>query len=452
MGQNSFSGKRVAVFGYGIEGQSAAEFFSDRRAQVTVFDEKKSLNQPGISSGRNPFERFVGGIFKDIGTFDYLVVSPGIRLDRPVFRKAGKNGITFTTATNVFMDLCPCPVIGVTGTKGKGTTSSLIYEMLKADGIDAYLGGNIGTAPLSFLDKLTPLSVVVLELSSFQIMNMDRSPYMAVVLMVTSEHLDYHTDTDEYISAKSNLVRYQKPGDIAVINTDYQNSRKIGAGAKHSVWQVSTKTPVSRGSWVQDALVYVSDGKQVESVVPVSEIYIPGRHNWENVTAASAAAYARGVTIASIRTVVRTFRGLPHRLELVRTHMGISYYDDSFSTTPETAIAAINAFKQPKIVILGGSGKGSDFSELGEVIRTNGSIKAIIGIGAEWPKIKPEIPSDKFKIIEGCGSMKEIVDAVLKIAQPNDVVLLSPACASFDMFSNYKDRGDQFKQIVSGIP
>jgi UDP-N-acetylmuramoylalanine--D-glutamate ligase len=188
-----------------------------------------------------------------------------------------------------------------------------------------------------------------------------------------------------------------------------------------------------------------------ERILPVTKLHLPGKHNWENAGAAIAAAKTVGVKISSIQHVLETFSGLPHRLEKVGDINGITYYNDSFSTTPETAIAAIKAFDKPKVLILGGSSKNSDFTELGKVISESASIRGIIGIGQEWEKIKLIIQSEKFKVIEGCKNMKEIVEAAKNLAQPGDVVLLSPACASFDMFQNYKDRGEQFKKEVLSI-
>lgn len=466
----NFRNKRVAVLGFGVEGQSLVRFLLDKQAKVTVFDEKKT--QAEIVTEFREFTAqdvpYVFGPFGELKKFDMIVVSPGIRFDRREIIEAQKSGVTVTTATNIFMDLCPCQVIGVTGTKGKGTTSSLIAEMLKNDGRDAYLGGNIGTSPLDFLDKLTQASVVVLELSSFQVFNMTKSPHIAVIIMVTSEHLDYHKDTAEYVLAKANLLKYQSKNDEVVINVDYPNSLKIGGSTGKDYWQVSTKSKVKRGVFVKDEEIYWTDGIKTEKIIDCKNIFIPGKHNWENVSAAIAAAKLTGVSNSSIIRTIELFKGLPHRIEFVREITGVKYYDDSFSTVPETAIAAIVAFSQPKVLILGGSSKNSDFTELGKVICQSNSIRAIVGIGVEWDRIKNCVRASERQrkrketgdkrqdyngicIIEECKDIKEIVAAARKVAQPGDVVLLSPACASFDMFKNYKDRGEQFKNEVNKL-
>lgn len=444
--------KEAAVLGFGIEGQSAASFLLHRGYAVTIFDEKK--DEEAVAEAYDPLKKqgvpYIYAPFFDFRRFDLLVVSPGVRIDRPPILEAKRRGREVTTPTNIFMDLVPCPVIGVTGTKGKGTTSALITQMLKAAGRDAYLGGNIGTPPLEFLDKLTPASVVVLEMSSFQLMTIRKSPQIAVILMVTSEHLDYHRDTDEYVDAKGGIVKFQGPDDLTVVNIDYPNSVAVAQLSGSTPVEVSTKTHVEYGCYVEDGDIFWANYGKRERVAEISDIFIPGKHNWENVCAAVAVAKLSNISNKTIRQVLREFKGLPHRIEFVREIKGIRYYDDSFSTTPETAVAAIRAFDAPKVVILGGSSKGSDFTELGKTIAGSESLRAIIGIGIEWPRIKSKIkdPRTHIVMIEGCRTMGEIVEAAKKAAKPGDVVILTPACASFDMFKNYKDRGDQFKQEV----
>ncbi|MEX2012870.1 MAG: UDP-N-acetylmuramoyl-L-alanine--D-glutamate ligase, partial [Candidatus Levyibacteriota bacterium] len=350
-----------------------------------------------------------------------------------------------------------------TGTKGKGTTSSLIYEMLKADGKGVYLGGNIGVAPLSFLEKLKPDSIVVLELSSFQLQDLTKSPHVAVMLMTTQEHLapdrvegsdqNFHTDIEDYISSKRNIFKFQTASDFAILNRDYPASRESDVHTQGKVFYVSFHDEVGEGCVVENGkIVLKKDGKATE-IIDVEEILLPGRHNLENVCAAVMAATLAGVSKKSIVKVLKTFKGLEHRLELVGNVKGVRYYDDSFSTTPETAIAAIEAFSDPEILILGGASKGSKFTELGKVISEAKNIKAIIGIGIEWPKIKSEILNSKSEIaiIEGAKDMETIVKAASKIAEFGDVVLLSPACSSFDMFENYKVRGEKFKREVFSL-
>ena len=394
----------------------------------------------------------LGGVGELIGYYA-VFRSPGFHPKIPQLVKAKENGVEITSATKLFFDLCPCPIVGVTGTKGKGTTSTLIYEMLKKEGFDAFLGGNIGTAPLSFLSSVKPDSKVVLELSSFQLIDLEKSPHVAVILMTTSEHLDYHSDLNEYIEAKRNIFKFQNENDFAVVNRDYPASNESDIHTIGKVYQVSRVQEIMQGCFVKDDSIYLRMDGHEEAILPTKELGLIGRHNWENVCAAVVASLCAGVSMKSVLQVLKSFKGLEHRIEFVRLVGGVKYYDDSFSTTPETAIAAIETFEEPKILILGGSSKNSDFSELGQIISESGTIKAIVGIGLEWERIKAEVGSLKpeVRVIEGLKSMEEIVMKCAEIGEIGDVVLLSPACASFDMFSSYKDRGQQFKEEVSKL-
>lgn len=460
-------GKRVAVIGAGVEGLSSKQWLEKHGATVTLLDKKDGEDY-----------------LKNLYQYDLVVRSPGVRL-QTIEQALGTHKVEITSQTKLFFDLCSAKIIGVTGTKGKGTTSSLIYEMLKSSGLNVYLGGNIGKPPLEFLDTLSAHHVVVLELSSFQLIDLQKSPHIAVMLMTTSEHLDYHKDVYEYIDAKRNMLRYQTASDYAIVNRDYPASNESDIYSQGKVYYISReRDAVEQGCYVKDNAVWVRRDKgdtgdpsassgqaQAEKIVDTSEILLPGKHNLENVCAAVMAAILAGVSKENIASVLKTFKGLEHRLELVGEVNGVRYYDDSFSTTPETAIAAIQAFQQPEILILGGSSKGSDFSELGRVIYKAKNIRAIIGIGAEWERIKERIQlvyssseerSDESRsssrqartiplMIEDAENMKQVVVAASRVAQKGDVVLLSPACASFGMFTNYKERGEQFKKEVESL-
>jgi UDP-N-acetylmuramoylalanine--D-glutamate ligase len=428
----NFKGKKIAVLGIGVEGESTVKFLKKQGAKVIQLDKNKDKSY-----------------LEGLNQYDLVVRTPGIKV-LELAKKVDPQKIT--SQTRLFFDLCPCPIIGVTGTKGKGTTSSLIYEMLKKQGKDACLGGNIGKPPLDFLDKLSPRSIVVLELSSFQLQDLTKSPHIAVMLMITSEHLDYHTDTKEYIDAKRNILRFQNSEDFAIINRDYPATLESDIYSAGKVFYVSRERSGYDGCYIEGGAIWIQKNGKKEKIILTSQVKIPGGHNLENASAACMAADLAGVSRENMASVLKTFKGLEHRLELVRTIEGVSYYDDSFSTTPETAIAAIEAFKQPEILILGGSSKNSDFTELGRVISIHKNIKAIIGIGVEWPKIREKIDKKtKILLIEGAKDMKTIVQAASKIAKKGDVVLLTPACASFDMFKNYKDRGEQFKMEVAKL-
>lgn len=450
--------KNIAIIGLGIEGVSSARYFKGEDCNVSILDrrEKKDLDPVLVKEIEDL------GVELKLGTdylssledFQVVVRSPGVKKNIPELIEAEKKGIFVTSQIKLFFDLCPGLIIGVTGTKGKGTTSTLIYEMLKKSGFDAYLGGNIGNPPFSFLSELNEQSRVVLELSSFQLQDLSKSPHIAVMLMIVPEHMDYHESLEEYVEAKRNILRFQRPTDFAVVNRDYVPSLESDVHTDGKVFYVSRERPsTEQGCFVKDEAIWMRMEGAEWKIIDLADIKLPGKHNVENVSAAAMAATLAGTAKADIYEVLHTFEGLPHRLELVREHEGVKYYDDSFSTTPETAMAAIEAFTSPEVLILGGSSKNSDFTELGRVITESRNIKAIIGIGVEWSRVKEAIDMhakgvEPILMIEGARDMESVVAAASKIAKPGDVVILSPACASFDMFKNYKERGEKYKEEV----
>lgn len=452
-----YKNKKVAVIGLGVEGASSAMFLSQIGAHVTILDQKPEaeLDQALLSNLKKIGIEVITGqnYLNTLLSFDLIVRSPGVLLTTPKLQEAREKGIEITSQTKLFLDLCPSQIIGITGTKGKGTTASLIFDMLKQAGKDVYLGGNIGLPPLTFLEKLTKDSWVVLELSSFQLQDLHKSPHIAVKLMVVPEHLNYHKDMAEYVDAKRNILRFQTSGDFAILNRDYIPVNESDIHTEAKVYYVSRERNTDEGCFLKEHALWVRMNGPEYKVIDIKDILLPGSsiggHNLENVASAIMAATLAGVSRENIESTIRSFKGLQHRLELVRELNGVKYYDDSFSTTPETAIAAIQAFDSPEILILGGAGKNSDFTELGAVIGRAKNIRAIIGVGAEWERIKAVLPKGKLTlVIEGAKDMQTIVAAAAKIAQPGDVVLLSPACTSFDMFKNYKERGEQFGSIV----
>lgn len=447
----NFRGKKVAVLGLGLEGEDACQFLLKQRAEITVFDQKtaselgkayKKLKKPKIKFrlGKNYLKEGLTG-------FDLIFRSPGFYRFLPEIIKAENRGTIVTSASKLFFDLCPAKIIGVTGTKGKGTTATLIQRILKEDGKDTYLAGNIGQPMLSLLPKLKSTSLVVLELSSFQLMDFNKSPHIAVVLFITSEHLDYHKDQDEYIKAKANIVRYQKRSDFVVLNADNLTSSSFASLTPAKIFCFSRKKKVN-GAYVKGGKIYVFD----KIVGNTKNLKIRGEHNWENVCAAVLVASLAGAKLAAIKKAVFSFAGLEHRLELVKKLKGVEYYNDSFSTTPETAIAAIRAFTEPIILIVGGSEKGADYTQLGKEI-SRSSVKTLILIGQMAGRIKAACQKAKYRdqIVYQPKNMQEIVSLAFQEAKSGEVVLFSPACASFDMFQNYKDRGEQFKKYVQAL-
>ena len=429
---------KVAILGYDVEGRVNYDYFAGQGHELTILDRKTDIEVPeGADS-------VLGDNYLDnLDRFDLIVRTAGLppaKILEPNPGVADK----ITSHINEFFRATPTRnIIGVTGTKGKGTTSTLIAKMLEADGKTVRLGGNIGTPPLSFLDELDKNSWVVLELSSFQLIDLKTSPHIAVCLMVTPEHLDWHADTDEYFIAKSQLFSHQTAEDIAIYYAKNETSKKIAStspGWKLPYMEFPGAT-VDGGNIVVDNQVICS----------TDEVRLPGKHNWQNICAALTAVWKISQNAEAFRSVITNFAGLPHRLELVREVDGVRYYDDSFGTTPETATVAIEAFDAPKIVILGGRPKGAPFDGLAEAVAKN-NIKQVIAIGEAGPEITQVLNEKGYdKVVEGGKSMEEVVRQAHDLAKSGDVVLLSPACASFDMFKDYKDRGEQFSSAVQAL-
>lgn len=429
---------RVAIVGFGVEGASALKYYSQLGAEVTVCDENPATVVPGgvaTQLGDNYLDNLTG--------FDVVVRSAGIN---PYIILAKNPGIEarITTIINEFFRVSPTKnIIGITGTKGKGTTSTLIAKMLEAGSQQVFLGGNIGASPLEFLPRLSQNSWVVLELSSFQLVDLNYSPRIALCLMVVPEHLNWHKDMDDYILAKSRLFEHQTAADTAIYYAGSDDSRRIAG------YSSGLKIPyfIAPGALVKQNQIVIAN----IPVCDVSELKLLGGHNWQNVCAAVTTVWQISQNVEAMRSVLTSFSGLPHRLELVRELDGVKYYDDSFGTTPETAIVAMKAFPGPKVLILGGSDKGVEFDNLARVVRRSNVRKAIL-IGDTAPKIQAALEKANFTdVVLGKTAMPEILAAVRAAVKPGDVVLLSTGCASFGLFQNYKDRAEQFKRAVNAL-
>ncbi len=454
----TYSGKSVAILGLSVEGIDSTRFFVNEGANVTCCDRrtKEKLGETYGKLGKLNVTFSLGDTYlNNLSRFEVIVRTPGMSLGTPEL--VGYRG-TLTSQTKLFFDLCRAPIIGVTGTKGKGTTSSLIASMLKKSGKRVYLGGNVGTPLLSKVRAIAASSSVVLELSSFQLEDLTKSPHIAVVLPITQDHLvnidplatSFHKTREEYISAKSSIVRFQTQKDTVIANLDNEVSKSFATQSPGKKYFVSRKK--NTDAYVDDHRVFVRWDDKTHKVCGQDEIHLRGDHNLENIGAASLAALAAGATLRAARDGAKQFKGLPHRLELVGTVGGVSFYNDSFSTVPETTIAAIKSFDEPIILIAGGSEKGSDFRELGNAI-ANSRVKVLIVIGQMTDRIVKAARDGGFSgsIVTGLTTMGEIVPTGFKYAKPGDVVLLSPGCASFDMFPNYKERGKQFCYEVTRL-
>ena len=379
--------------------------------------------------------------------------------ETPEFSIAVRQGSELTSATQLFFECSKAPIIGVTGTKGKGTTATLIAEILKKAGYNVHLGGNVGTPLLSRVLTIKPSDWVVVELSSFQLEDLQTSPHIAVVLRITQDHLanydknatNFHKTRDEYIKAKSQIIRHQKSDDVAVLNADDQVSSGFSklTPAKIAFFSRYGKKAMS---YVNNHAVYIDINGKVEKICSRDTVKLRGDHNLENIAAASLAAHETGASVTAIRDAVSEFSGLDHRLKFVRSIGKVAYYDDSFSTIPETTIAALESFDEPKVLILGGSEKMSDFTDMGRKIAQSNTVGVVV-IGQMTERIVKALRDGHFsgKIMTGCTTMTDIVVQAQKLATPGSVVILTPACASFDMFNNYKERGKIFQHEVLSL-
>lgn len=463
---NLFTNKKIAVLGLSTEGLDVIKFLLKIRPKVNItgLDQKTAQQfSPEIINylQKKPVKLILGeNYLNTLSAFDLIIRSPGFPLRNKELKKAHDKGVEITSLTKLFFENCSGKIIGVTGTKGKGTCSSLIAKMLKRKYSKVFLGGNIGQPLLSKISQINKNSWIVLELSSFQLEDLKRSPKIAVVLNITSDHLasgsfdspNYHLNINEYLEAKRNILKYQDISDYAVVNVDYSISKDLTNITKAKIWPFSRKRKIKIGAYYEKNKLYLSDQKKIYFLVDKKDLILRGDHNLENILAASLAAYLAGVSLKEIVSSILSFKGLDHRLQFIRSINGVNYYNDSFSTTPETAIAAIRSFSEPKIMILGGSDKGAEFIELAKEIK-NTNIKLIILIGQMADKIEKSLFKIKagIKIIKGLINMDQIVQTAYLNSQKGDVVLLSPACASFDLFKNYKDRGEQFIKAVKKI-
>lgn len=427
---------KIAIAGYGAEGQSNYRYFSERGHDVTIADEREVIAD--IPEGATAL--LGANAFSELRGFDLVVRTAGLAP-----QKINTDGKIWS-ATSEFFATCTARIIGVTGSKGKGTTSSLIATMLRAAGQTVHLVGNIGVPALDVVATIKADDIVVYELSSFQLWDLEISPNIAIVLHIEPDHLDVHADFADYISAKSHIVNYQQTNDLAIYSADNEWSKQIargGLGEKLSYPSVDA--------------VHIADGYfwyKEQKVCSVDALQLPGAHNQANACAAITAAWRLTQDTAVIEQGLRSFYGLDHRLKYIATVRGIAYYDDSIATTPGSAIAAIKSFEQPKVLIVGGSNKGSDYGELVDTIIASDSMRAVLAIGQQGPVIAQLLKdrgAGQVVSVIASKDMTEIVAAASACAQPGDVVVLSPACASFDMFKSYSDRGDQFIAVVNAL-
>ncbi len=425
---------KIAIAGYGIEGESNYRYWSSNPDNiVTIVDQK----QPDINIPKDANAVIGENVFEELHDFDMVVRTAGLAP-----RKIKTNGKIWS-ATNEFFAKCPAEIIGVTGTKGKGTTASIIASILEAAGKRIWVLGNIGKPALDILNQIKPSDIVVYELSSFQLWDIEKSPQIAVLLLIEQEHLNVHDDMPDYIAAKANITKYQTNSDLLIYNRSNEYATEIANSSKA---QITGFIDEKTAHIENDSFFY---GEQ--NICSIDALQLVGKYHYENACAAIDAVWGIVNDKNAIERGLRGFKGLPHRLQFVREVHGVKYYDDSIATTPSSAIADLRTFDVPKVIILGGSSKGADFTNLANELN-NHEVKAIL-VGDEAKKIADACKRadfNDFQILKDV-TMAEIVKKAGLLAMPGSVVLLSPAAASFGMFKNYSDRGEQYISAVKKL-
>ena len=437
----NLKGKRIAVLGLGISNRPLVRLLLEFGCNVVGCDrtpreklDRDVLELEHMGCRLSLGERYLDGIEADV-----VFRTPGMHPGNPVIRAMAVRGAKVTSEMEAFFQVCPCKIIAVTGSDGKTTTTTLISEMLKAQGKTVWLGGNIGTPLLPLTRKMGEDDFAVVELSSFQLMDMHHSPCRAVITNLAPNHLDVHKDMAEYVWAKQNIYRFQSAEDLLIVNADNSLTKKLsGPGKTHSF------------SRLEDSYISLKNGvicRNGENVLPVENILLPGVHNIENYMAAIAAVEGL-VSDENVRKVAKTFGGVEHRIELVRIKDGVKYYNDSIASSPSRTIAGLRSFTEKVILIAGGYDKNIPYDVLGPEICKH--VKLLILGGATGPKIRAAVEkcdAEKPEIVD-CADFTAAVNVAVQAAKEGDIVLMSPASAAFDQFKNFMVRGEYFKKLI----
>ncbi len=448
-----YSDWKVAILGFGVEGKDAARYFLGQKSIITVFD-KKSKSEIVKNEWENaPLTWRTGPDYlkKGLGGFDLIVRSPGFYRFMPEIVEAEKSGIKVTSNTNLFFEESEARIVGITGTKGKGTTARMLQLGLRQAGFTTLLLGNIGEPMLDRIVDADTFDWVILELSSFQLIDLKASPSVAVVTNITTDHLNWHKDRNEYIRSKENLWKYQTKDGPVIFNRDDETSRELAESAPGQVLWFSTKNEVEKGTFVRNGQVFIRLKRDI-LVGSTNDLSVPGEHTLLDALAALVAASVAGADPKTAWEGITSYKGAEHRLEKVAEIEEVLYINDSAATTPEAAIGAVKSFPQPKVLIAGGSLKGVTFEALAESIK-GGNVKRVIAIGEAAVSIEDSLQKVGYRgeIVTGLEDMGSVVAVARRIVKPGDVVLFSPGCASFGLFTDYKDRGKKFKEAVLNL-
>jgi len=452
-----FRDRAVTIMGLGLfgGGAGAARFFCEQGARVTVTDLRSATDlRESIEGLRGlPIEYVLGKHrAEDFTGADLVLMNPAVALDSPFIQLARERGVPVTTEMNLFFQLCPGRLIGITGTNGKSTTTALLGHLLGRAGFPTHVGGNLGGSLLPTLPRIAAADLVVLELSSFQLQHLEavgRSPEIAIVTNVSENHLDRHRDMEEYVESKRNILRFQGPDGFAILNAD---DPVVSAWTTRGARLLFTaRGEVPEGAFVRDGRAVFRRAGRETPVLPVDEIPLLGRCNVENTLAALSAALLVGARPDALRAAVHGFRALEHRLERFEVRGGVEYYNDSISTNPASTLAALDAIARPVVLVLGGSSKGLPLEELAGAVQRRARGLVVYGAVREvlLQALERAAPKEGARAeIRSASSFEEAVDLAMALARPGDAVALSPAFASYDLFRNFEERGRRFKDLV----
>lgn len=456
--ENDLKSQNVAVIGLGVSNIPLIDYLYEKQVKVTIFDdrEEEKIEKNIINKIKQyKFKYFLGkGNLKNLKGFDLIFRSPSCMPTKPELVAEKQRGAIITTEIEQLMKMAPCKIIGITGSDGKTTTTSLTYEILRDAGYTVHLGGNIGIPLFTELNKIKPEDIIVLELSSFQLMEMDISPDIATITNITPNHLNIHKDYEEYINAKKNVFIHQNEEGILVLNADNEITKACKNEANGRVIMFSSEQKLENGYIVEDGIIKKCEDGIRQHIINTADLKLKGIHNFQNVCTALALTETL-VDIDDAIQTIKEFSGVHHRLELVRTINGVEWYNDSASTSPTRGISALNSFNNKEIILIaGGADKNLDYTPIGKPIVDKVSSLILIGQTATkiYDAVKKELEIQNKQLdIHMCETFKQSLELAKRIAKSGQIVLFSPASTSFDMFKDMYDRGDQFKNAVNNF-
>ena len=451
----ALKGKKIGVIGYGVSNRPLVRVLLDAGCDVTVCDKRtaEAMGDAGEELLARGGKLRSGEDYLEHLDFDVIFRTPGVLPTVPQLREAAERGAVLTSEMEAFCALCPCRIVAITGSDGKTTTSTITAELLRAQGYTVHLGGNIGTPLFNRIPDIHPEDFAVLELSSFQLHSMHCAPDVAIITNISPNHLDVHPDFEDYVSAKCSIYRGQRPDGCLVLNAKDAHTPRFAAEAPGHVRYFSSIGPVENGVYCADGVIYRAHDGAAEKILDAAEIRIPGAHNVENYMAAFAATDGLVGNAACVQ-VAHTFSGVPHRMERIRELNGITFINDSIASSPTRTIAGLHALPKPPVIILGGHDKHIPFDTLGDEVCLHA--KAAVVVGETAQRIASAIRASKFydpgklPLVE-VPDFRAAVETAYDLAQPGDIVTLSPACSSFDFFKNFEERGNTFRAIVESL-